>query len=258
MTLQGKVALVTGGGRNIGRAIALRLAQAGADVAVLAPDEEELHAVAESVGGLGRRALAVVADITHEDQVITGVARVEEELSPVDILVNNAGIIGPTALVRDVGLADWNEVLAVNLTGAFLCARAVLPAMMERRSGKIINIASIAGEIGYPMRAPYAVSKWGMIGLTQTLAKEVGEQNIQVNAVCPGPVEGERMQKIIVRRAAELGRSPDDVRREYEQNAALGRFVNQENVAEMVAFLASPAGDDITGAALDVTAGYAL
>jgi NAD(P)-dependent dehydrogenase (short-subunit alcohol dehydrogenase family) len=174
------------------------------------------------------------------------------------VLVNNAGIIGPTAPVAQVRRADWDEVLGVNLTGAFLCARAVLPDMTARRSGRIINIASIAGKMAYALRSPYAVSKWGLIGLTLTLAKECGPYNIQVNAVCPGPVSGERMRGIISRRAAELGQTVDEVERAYVGAAALGRMVEAEDVAAMVTFLASPAGRNITGQALDVTAGYGM
>src|SRR5439155_24241851 len=130
-----------------------------------------------------------------------------KEFGRVDILINNAGISGPTALAVNISRAEWDEMMAVNLTGPFLFSKAVLPAMMERQSGKIINISSVAGKIAYPLRSPYAVSKWGLIGLTRTLAQELGQYNIQVNSICPGPVAGERMQKIIERRAQELNRS---------------------------------------------------
>jgi NAD(P)-dependent dehydrogenase (short-subunit alcohol dehydrogenase family) len=176
----------------------------------------------------------------------------------IDVLVNNAAVIGPTALVSDIRLADWEEVLAVNLTGAFLCARAVLPTMMAQRSGKIINIASIAGKMAYALRSPYAVSKSGLIGLTLTLAKEFGPYNIQVNAVCPGPVAGERMHKIMQQRAAELGQTFEEVERTYLRTTLLGRLVEAKDVAAMVAYLASADGNNITGQTLDVTAGYGL
>jgi NAD(P)-dependent dehydrogenase (short-subunit alcohol dehydrogenase family) len=258
MTLQGRVAIVTGGGRAIGKVIALRLAQAGADVALAGLDEAELAATAGEVEALGRRALAVVADVAHEDQVQALADRVRQAWGRIDVLVNNAGIIGPTAPVEQVRRTDWERVLAVNLTGAFLCCRAVLPDMLARRAGKIINISSIAGKIAYPLRAPYAVSKWGLIGLTLTLAKEVGPYNVQVNAVCPGPVEGERMRGVIERRAQELGRTPAEVERSYTEATVLKRFVRAEDVAELVAYLASPAGDNMTGQAIDVAAGYGL
>jgi NAD(P)-dependent dehydrogenase (short-subunit alcohol dehydrogenase family) len=179
-------------------------------------------------------------------------------LGPIDILVNNAAIIGPTAPVERIHRADWDEVLAVNLTGAWLCCRAVLPEMIARRAGRIINIASMAGKMAYPLRSPYAVSKWGLIGLTLTLAQEVGAYGIQVNAVCPGPVEGERMRRIIADRAEALGQAPEQVERAYVEPAALKRMARAEDVAALVAFLTSPEADNITGQAIDLSAGYRL
>jgi NAD(P)-dependent dehydrogenase (short-subunit alcohol dehydrogenase family) len=252
------VAIVTGGGRNLGKAIALRLARDGHDVVLAGPEREALDGTAADVVALGHRALSVVTDVSREDQVTAMAHHTRDLFGRVDVLVNNAGIIGPHAPVERVALAEWNDVLAVNLTGAFLCSRAVIPTMKSQRSGRIINIASIAGKIAYALRSPYAVSKWGMIGLTLTLAKELGEHTIQVNAVCPGPVEGARMRGIIEKRAAELGRSVEDVERFYADLTLLKRFVDPEDVAAMVAHLASPAGKSITGQTFDVTCGYAL
>src|SRR5262249_19034427 len=147
-----QAALVTGGGRNLGRSIALRLACDGLDVAVLGPHPEELEATAAEIRALGRRALAVRADVTDEDQVARAVELRGGAFARIDVLVNNAGVVGPHAPVERVPLAEWNHVLAVNLTGAFLCARAVIPHMVRQRSGRIINIASIAGKIAYALR----------------------------------------------------------------------------------------------------------
>jgi NAD(P)-dependent dehydrogenase (short-subunit alcohol dehydrogenase family) len=252
------VAVVTGGGRGLGKAIALRLAADGMDLALAGPEGPHLDAAAAEVAALGRRALPVITDVTREDQVRALAEQVHNHWGRLDVLVNNAGIIGPTAPVAEVRREDWDAVLAVNLTGAFLCARAVLPAMMAQRSGRIINVASVAGKIAYALRSPYAVSKWGLIGLTLTLAKEVGDYNIQVNAVCPGPVVGERMRRVIEGRAAELGRTPAEVEQDYVRAAALKRMVRAEDVAAAVAFLASPAAGNVTGQALDVSAGYGL
>jgi NAD(P)-dependent dehydrogenase (short-subunit alcohol dehydrogenase family) len=253
-----RVAIVTGGGRAIGKAIALRLVADGYDVALAGPDRQEVDAVAAEVEALGRRGLPVVADVTSEEQILDLVEQTTRVLGRIDVLVNNAGIIGPTAPVHAVRRSDWDSVLAVNLTGAFLCCQAVLPAMMAQCSGRIINIASIAGKIAYALRSPYAVSKWGLIGLTLTLAKEVGPYNIQVNAVCPGPVEGERMRRVIERRAGELGQTFAQAEQAYLEAAVLKRMVREEDVADAVAFLASPAAGNITGHTLDVTAGYGL
>jgi NAD(P)-dependent dehydrogenase (short-subunit alcohol dehydrogenase family) len=258
MRLQGRVALVTGGGRGIGRTICLRLAREGADVVVSGIVPSELTETADAVRSEGRRAIAVVADVTQEEQIRELIEGTRRELGAVSILVNNAAIIGPTAPAARVTRAEWDEVLAVNLTGALLCAQAVLPDMIERRAGKIINLASIAGKIAYPLRSPYAVSKWGLIGLTATLAQEVGEYGIQVNAVCPGPVEGDRMMRIIRVRAEQLATTPEAVERDYIAPTALQRMVKADDVAALVAFLASPEADNLTGQAIDVSAGYRL
>jgi NAD(P)-dependent dehydrogenase (short-subunit alcohol dehydrogenase family) len=258
MNVQVPVAVVTGGGRNLGKTIALHLARQGHDVVVAGPDPLELEASARELAAHGRRALGVVADVTRPDQVQALADRTRQEFGRIDVLVNNAGIIGPHAPVERIAPAEWQEVLAVNLTGAFLCARAVIPTMQEQRGGRIINIASIAGKIAYALRAPYAVSKWGMIGLTLTLAKELGPYNIQVNAVCPGPVEGARMRGIIEKRAQETGQSIEEVERFYTDATLLKRLVDPEDVAAMVAYLASPAGKSITGQTLDVTCGYGI
>src|SRR6185295_5216723 len=175
-----------------------------------------------------------------------------------DILVNNAGIVGPTAPITKVSKHEWDETIAINLTGAFLCARAVLPGMIEKRSGKIINIASVAGRMAYALRAPYAVSKWGMIGLTRTLAQEVGPYNIQVNAVLPGPTAGERMQRVIDERAEKMHLSSEEVEKQYVGATALKRMVDPEHVAATVVFLASRDSDSITGQSVEVTAGLGL
>jgi NAD(P)-dependent dehydrogenase (short-subunit alcohol dehydrogenase family) len=227
-------------------------------VVVAGLDLHELDETAAQIRALGREALAMQADVTREEQIAALTQRTLQAFGRIDVLVNNAGIIGPTALAVHTSRAHWDQVLAVNLTGAFLCSKAVLPGMMAQRRGKVINIASLAGKIAYALRSPYAVSKWGLIGLTMTLAKEMGEYNIQVNAVCPGAVAGQRIQRIIQSRAAELGRTTEEVEREYIEKAVLKRMVGPEDVAAVVAFLASPAADNITGQAIDVAAGYGL
>jgi NAD(P)-dependent dehydrogenase (short-subunit alcohol dehydrogenase family) len=181
-----------------------------------------------------------------------------ESFGRIDILVNNAGITGPTAPVTNQTRDAWDEVLAVNLTGAFLCARAVIPHMVERHSGKIINISSIAGKMAYALRSPYAASKWGMLGLSCTLAQELGPHNIQVNAICPGPTAGPRMTGVIAGRAKELGLTVEEVERTYVEGTALKRMVDPNHVAAAVIFFCSGDGNSITGESLDVSAGYGL
>jgi NAD(P)-dependent dehydrogenase (short-subunit alcohol dehydrogenase family) len=258
MKLENQAAIVTGGGQGIGKAIALALANEGADVLVCGRHEETLEQTAGELRQLGRRALAQVADVSLEEQVNAMVEAALSQFGRIDILVNNAGVVGPTAPVTSVSRAAWDETIAVNLTSAFLCSKAVLPGMIERRSGKIINISSVAGRMAYALRSPYAVSKWGMIGLTRTLAQEVGQDNIQINAVLPGPTAGERMQAVINRRAQELRKPAEIVEKLYVEGTALKRMVDPTHVAATVVFLASREGDSITGQAIDVTAGYAL
>jgi len=258
MQLGNNVAIITGGGRGVGRAIALRLARDAARLVLAGPEPDELQMVAGEIAAQGREAVTVTTDVTRADQVVAMVRQARQCFGRIDLLVNNAGIAGPTAATHEVSQSDWDEVIAVNLTGAFLCSKAVLPDMIAARQGKIVNISSMAGKAGYALRSPYAVSKWGMIGLSLTMAKEAGPHNIQVNAICPGPVEGERMRNVIEHRARQLGKAPEVVRREYLESAALGRMVSPEDVAATVAFLASPEGDSITGQAVDVSAGYGL
>src|SRR5262249_22266553 len=159
MSLTDQVAIVTGGGRAIGKTIALRLASEGATVVVAGLDLLELEGTATEIRTLGQESLAVLADVRHEDQAVALAQRTLQAFGRIDVLVNNAAVVGPTALTAHTSRADWDDVLAVNLTGAFLCSKAVLPTMMARRRGKIINIASIAGKMAYALRSPYAVSK---------------------------------------------------------------------------------------------------
>jgi NAD(P)-dependent dehydrogenase (short-subunit alcohol dehydrogenase family) len=258
MKLDGQSAIVTGGGRGIGKCIALALAQAGANVLVSGRQRDVLEHTATEIESLGRRAVVTVTDVSQESQVSAMVSTALESFGRIDILVNNAGVTGPTAPVTNLSRDAWDEVLAVNLTGAFLCARAVIPHMVERRSGKIINISSIAGKMAYALRSPYAASKWGMLGLSSTLAQELGPHNIQVNAICPGPTAGPRMTGVIAGRAKELGLTVEEVERVYVEGTALKRMVDPKHVAAAVIFFCSENGNSITGEALDISAGYGL
>jgi NAD(P)-dependent dehydrogenase (short-subunit alcohol dehydrogenase family) len=258
MKLEGKVAIVTGGGGGIGRAIALRFTREGAAVVVAGPTEEKIKAVEKEILESGGRALAVLTDVADEANVERMVAAALSEFSQIDILVNNAGIAGPTALVPNVSREEWDRTFAVNLTGAFLCAKHVLPHLIERRSGCIINITSIAGLQAYAYRSPYCASKWGMIGLTQTLAEEGGRYGITANAIAPGPVRGPRIERVIRNRAEEMKLPYEEVVRQYVEPTALKRMVEEEDIAAMAVFLASDEGGNITGETLNISAGYRL
>jgi meso-butanediol dehydrogenase / (S,S)-butanediol dehydrogenase / diacetyl reductase len=258
MKLANQIAIVTGGGRGIGKAIALALAREGANVVVTGRKRDVLDSTANEILALGVDAVATVTDVSDESQVADLVDGTLGKFGHIDILVNNAGITGPTSPITQVSRAEWDEVLATNLTGAFICAKAVIPQMVERGSGKIINISSIAGKTAYALRSPYAASKWGMIGLSRTLAQELGPYNIQVNTICPGPTDGVRMRGVIASRAKEMGKTEQEVERLFVEGTALKRMVNPDHVAAAVLFFVSEEGNSITGEALDVTAGFAL
>lgn len=258
MKLYESVAIITGAGRGIGRAIALRLAKEGAALVITGRRPDSLQTVTDEIRSTGGRAIQTVTDVSNEGNVRQMVTSAIAEFGRVDILINNAGITGPTAPVTEVTLKDWEETIAVNLTGAFLCAKMVLPGMIERRSGRVINITSVAGQGAYALRSPYATSKWGMIGLSRTLAQEVGKYNITVNAVAPGPVRGPRIAEVIRRRAEQMNQPIDVVENQYVEPTALKRMVEEDDIAAIVVFLCSDEAKNITGETFTVSAGYQL
>lgn len=258
LTLDGKVAVVTGGGRGIGREIALRCAAAGADVALAARSAEHLEEVAGLIEAQGRRALPVVTDLRDADQVTTLAETVARELGGVDLLVNNSGIAGPMTVLWEIDPAEWEETIQVNLTGAFYCCHAFLPAMIERRGGSVVVIGSVTGKRPLHGRTPYAASKLGLVGLVRTLAWEVGEYGIRVNLISPGAVAGERIEKVIEGQAKTKGLTLDEAREELASGSPLQRFVEPAHVAEAVVFLASDAGGSVTGEDFNVAAGLAM
>ena len=258
MKLEGKVAIVTGGGGGIGRAIALRYTREGAAVVVAGPTVEKIKAVEKEIQDSGGRALAVHTDVAEEADVAGMVSATLSSFGQIDILVNNAGIAGPTALVPNVSREDWDRTFAINLTGAFLCAKHVFPHLIERRCGCIINITSIAGLQAYAYRSPYCASKWGMIGLTQTFAEEGGRYGITANAIAPGPVRGPRIERVMRNRAEEMKLPYEEVVRQYVEPTALKRMVEEEDIAAMAVFLASDEGANITGETLNISGGYRL
>ena len=258
MRLDGKVAVITGGGRGIGRAIALRFAAAGASVVISGTSAEALEQTARELEAGGARAIRVIADVADETAVEQLIARTVEAFGRLDILVNNAGIAGPTAPVTEVKREDWERTLAVNLTGAFLCAKHALPHMIRQQSGRIINITSIAGLQAYALRSPYCASKWGMIGLTQTLAEEAGRYDITANAIAPGPVNGPRIETVIRNRAAQMNLTVEEVTRQYVEPTALKRMVEEDDIAALALFLAADEGRNITGETFNVSGGYRL
>ena len=255
MRMKDKVVIVTGGGKGIGKAISLAFAAEGAAVVMAARDLPSLEGAAEEIRSLGGRAEAIVADVRYEEQVKNMVGRTMEKYGRIDVLVNNGGVAGPTANLADMDLAAWNDVIAINLTGAMLCAREVLKPMIAARKGVIINISSEGGRSGFPMRSPYCVTKRGLIAMTETLAIEVGEYGIRVNCISPGRVKGERVINVAKAKAEIVGLTPEEVMKAMIIDASLGRFVEPSEVAAAAVFLASDEASAITGETLPVSCG---
>jgi NAD(P)-dependent dehydrogenase (short-subunit alcohol dehydrogenase family) len=239
--------IVTAGAAGIGRVVAEAFAAEGARVHACDVDNE---AVASAAGRPG--IVASLADVIDEAAIESWLERALADLGGVDVLVNNAGIAGPVGPVETLTLADWRKCLAVNVDAQMLACRRVVPAMKAERSGCIINLSSTSGLYGVPNRTAYAAAKWAVVGFTKSLAIEVGPWNIRVNAICPGAVEGARMDRVIAAEAQASGRSEEAVRRDYTQGVSLRRFVRPEEIAQMCLFLASPAAAMVSGQAIAV------
>jgi 3-hydroxybutyrate dehydrogenase len=252
--LRDRVALITGGGRGIGRAIALAFAREGAHIAVLARTAAEVDAVAADARALGRKAAAIACDVTDRPQVDTAVRTVAAELGPIQILVNNAGI-AVSAKVSETDDALWARHLAVNLTAPFYVSRAVLPGMLAARWGRIVNIASTAARQGFPYVAAYVASKHGLLGLTRALAAEVGGAGITVNAICPGYVATDLTWESARRIQAKTGRSYEEAVQSLAAFSPQRRLIEPEEVAALAVVLASDDGRGITGQAWNVDGG---
>lgn len=246
----GRTALVTGAGNGLGRAISLALAGEGARVVLVGRTAENLEAVAREIGGRARCAVADTADPAS-------VAALREELADEDIsvLVNNAGVAGPVAPLVDIDAADWDDVFAVNVRGVFLVCRAFLPAMIEAGRGDVINMASVSGKRPLARRTPYTASKMALLGLTATLAHEVGVHGVSVNTLSPGPVRGPRMERNFRLEAERTGTDPASAEKEFVSRAALGRMVEEREVAAAVVAMLNMPG--MTGADVDLSAGMA-
>lgn len=246
MVLRDKIALVTGAARGIGKAIALTLAERGADVAIVDLNLDDCREVASGIERLGRRTLALQGSVTNSSDVEEFVQKVSDEFGRIDILVNNAGITRDTLLMR-MKEEDWDAVINVNLKGTFLCTRVVSRIMMKQRYGRIVNISSVIGLRGNAGQANYGASKAGIIGFTKSVARELGSRNITVNAIAPG---------FIVTNMTEV--LPDNVKAKLMEQVPLGRLGEPGDVANAVAFLVSDEASYITGQTIAVDGGMVM
>lgn len=244
--LSSKCAVVTGAARGLGQAIAVKLAEAGADVALCDLHSDGLQETAAKVRATGRRAEVYSVNVADADSVATGVKAIEVDFGKIDVLVNNAGITKDGLLMR-MSEADWDAVLDVNLKGVFLCTKAVMRGMMKQRSGAIVNIASVIGLMGNAGQANYAASKGGVISFSKTVAKELASRNVRCNAVAPGFI-----------RTAMTDELDDDVQAKMKELIPLSRFGEPEDVANVVLFLASDASGYVTGQALSTCGGMVM
>jgi NAD(P)-dependent dehydrogenase (short-subunit alcohol dehydrogenase family) len=244
----GLVVLVTAGAGGIGRTMAEAFLSHESRVHVCDIDPSAIEKFSRAHPGAG----ASLADVSDVGMVDTLFDELERRYGHLDVLINNAGIAGPTVPLEEVLPADWDRTIEVNLNGQFYCSRRAIPLLKKTGGGSIINISSSAGLLPCPMRAPYVASKWAVIGLTKTLAMELGPAGIRVNAICPASVEGPRIEQVIEQEALKSGRTPDEIRAAYARQTSLRRFVRAEDVANMALFLASQSANSISGQAMGV------
>jgi NAD(P)-dependent dehydrogenase (short-subunit alcohol dehydrogenase family) len=257
MELDGQAAIVTGGGRGIGRATALALARMGADIVIAELDRAGAEGTAVAVRALGRRALVVPTDVTKRADLSAMAERTRAEFGRIDVLVNNAGIYR-AASTLDVTEEHWDAVLTINAKAVFFASQAVLPAMIAQKRGCIISLSSMAGKIGSRGNLPYNASKAAVISITRSLALAHAADGIRVNCVCPGFVETDMWTKVSSELGAMLGLSPEEFTRQRARSVPLGRMERPEDVAEAIAFLASPRAAYMTGQALSVDGGLVM
>ena len=235
--------IVTAGAAGIGRVIAETFHNNGARVYICDVAQTSLDECRSALPDIGA-SLADVADASQVDRMFEAATAF---LGGLDVMVNNAGIAGPTAMIEDISTRDWDQTLAVNINGMFYCTRRAVPLLKSAGGGSIINLSSSAGRLGFPLRTPYAASKWGVVGITESLAMELGPFNIRVNCIQPGIVEGERIDRVINAKAKALGLQSEQYREQLLTRVSLRRTVSPQDIANMALFLASDAGKHISG-----------
>lgn len=250
--------VITGGARGIGRALALEMGRAGANVAITGRDPATLGEARVEVESLGVRCLGLTCEVTDPDSVAEVQRAVAVELGEVDVVVANAGIAGPTKLLHQTSFSEWRECVATDLDGVFLTFRAFVPGMLARGRGVLLAMSSMTGKRPLVGRTPYAASKMGVIGLCRTLATELGPHGIRVNSVCAGAVSGPRIDAVIQEQASVLGISQEQARARFTDPSAMRRLVSAEEVARACVFLASDDASGITGEDVNVSAGVVM
>lgn len=259
MRLKDQVAIVTGGGLGIGREISVRLAEEGACVVIADISKEESKKTVEIIADLGKKSSThIYTDITSEESVENMVQQAKKINGRIDILVNNSGIMGPVKNIEDILLEEWDMTMAVNLAGMFLCCKHVVPIMKGQNKGSIVNISSITGKRALNQRLPYAASKMGVIGLTRTLASEVGPWKIRVNAICPGAISGERQRRVFDGITKYTGKTYEEIVEEKTQYSPLRTLIHPRNVGNLTAFLCSDDAEMMTGQDLNMSAGVVM
>jgi NAD(P)-dependent dehydrogenase (short-subunit alcohol dehydrogenase family) len=248
LSCEGLRVIITAAATGIGRVIAETLVHNGAHVHICDISTERLAACQEALPAI----TTTLADVSNPSQVDRLFYEAVAHLGGLDVLINNAGIAGPTAAVESITPEEWNQTMAVNINGQFYCTRRAVPLLREAGGGLIVNLSSAAGLFGFPNRTPYAAAKWAVIGFTKSLAMELGQYNIRANAICPGIVEGERQDRVIAAKAQAEGRTVEEVRSQIVRQNSMRTFVTQQDIANMVLYLCSPAGSKISGQALSI------
>ncbi|MBS0326913.1 MAG: SDR family oxidoreductase [Proteobacteria bacterium] len=246
--------LVTAGAAGIGRVIATTFADAGASVFVCDVNAAALSDLLASYPRVG----VTTTDVSVPEQVDSMFSSAVSHLGGLDVLVNNAGIAGPTAKIEDISEVEWERTIAVDLNSMFFCTRRAVPLLKAAGGGSIVNLSSIAGRLGYPLRTPYSAAKWGVIGFSKSLAIELGPSNIRVNAILPGVVEGDRVDRVVRARAEALGVGVEESHERFVAPISLRRMVRAQDIADMALFLTTPSGQNISGQALSVCGDHGM
>jgi NAD(P)-dependent dehydrogenase (short-subunit alcohol dehydrogenase family) len=248
LSIKGLRVLVTAGAGGIGREVARAFVAEGGKVHVCDVDAGALQKLSTSDPAISRSQ----ADVADRAQVARLFDEALARLNGLDVLVNNAGVAGPTGRIEEIAPEDWDHCLAVNITGQFNCARLAIPHLRKSKNASIVNLSSAAGRLGFPLRTPYSASKWAVVGLTKSLAAELGTEGIRVNAIQPGVVEGERIERVFEAKAKARGTTPDVIRAELLAKVSMKTTVTPQQIADAIVFICSPRGRTISGQAISI------